>query len=751
MKLFVGVLVTAGTFAAGMLAFAPAMRAQQITVARGEVTVMVEPYAENVVRVSISLMKERATAAGYGISAKPEAGGWTKESGAGGDVLRSARMSVTVAPQGGKYTQTGTQADIAKFFGGSTPGVGISIKNADGSPLVQMRGWEMPVPNYKDGNAGILNDRRPTDAPFYQVGASFSTTKDEHFYGLGQNQEGYLDRRGHIVRCAHDYNAVGGQSVCVPFVVTNKGYGLAWDNPSRTTVNFTYLGDSMRWTSDVGQRVSFFVIAGKTYDEIYSGYRLLTGDVPMLPKSAYGYIQCKQRYTSQAELMAVAKGYRDRHLPADVLVIDWFHYTKMGEMDMDPAKWPDPVGMNRELHAMNFHTMISVWPRFIPEDRYYKTVLDKGWFMHLADGTPTNGLPYDRAGSDIDTTNPEAARWYWDVVRDNYVTKDFDAFWADETESDLPPNGSYFHVGPGTEFFNVYPLFHTAAIYDGMRKDMSERALILARDAYLGAQHNGAIFWSSDINGNWDTLKRQVPTGINFVASGMPYWSTDIGGWQYLPYSHKPDRPVLIDPSDARDEVHNYDDYPELYVRWFEYGAFQPNFRAHGSRPQNEVWSYGKQAEPILEKYLRLRYTLMPYIYSLAYRTHLTGAPFMRGLFMDFGDDPKVADIGDEYMFGPALLVAPVVEQGMTSRQVYLPAGTDWYNVWTNEKVHGGQAVTVSAPIDTLPLFVRAGSILPMGVPVESTNEKQAAGVAGLSRGRRQFRLVQRRWHDLCL
>jgi alpha-D-xyloside xylohydrolase len=712
---------------AALLALAPCAHAQQLTVSRGAVTVMIEPYADNVVRVSISTLKDNATAApGYGISAQPLTTGWTTESNATGDVLRSSRMAITVAPQGPSRPPTGTQADIAKFFGGSTPGVGISIKYADGSPLVQMRGWEMSVPNYKDGNAGILNDRRPGDDPFYQVGASFSTTKDEHFYGLGQNQEGFLDRRGHILRCAHDYNAVGGQSVCVPFVVTNKGYGIVWDNPSRTTVNFAYLGDSMRFTSDVGQRVSFFVIAGKTYDEIYSGYRLLTGDVPMLPKSAYGYIQCKQRYTSQAELMAVAKGYRDRHLPADVLVIDWFHYTKMGEMDMDPAKWPDPVAMNRDLHAMGFHTMISVWPRFIPEDRYYKTVLDHGWFMHLVDGTPTNGLPYDRAGSDIDTTNPDAAHWYWNVIRDNYVSKGFDAFWADETEPDLPPNGSYFHIGPGTEFFNVYPLFHTAAIYSGMRADMPERALILARDAYLGAQHNGAIFWSSDISPTWDTLKRQVPTGINFVASGMPYWSTDIGGWQYLPYTHKPDHPPLIDPSDARDEAHNYDDYPELYVRWFEYGAFQPNFRAHGSRPQNEVWSYGKQAEPILEKYLRLRYTLMPYIYSLAWRTHLTGAPFMRGLFMDFGDDPNVANIGDEYMFGPALLVAPVVEQGSVTRKVYLPAGADWYNFWTNQKLHGGQTVTVSAPIDTLPLFVRAGSILPMGAPVESTNERQA-------------------------
>jgi len=703
----------------------PFLHAQQLRLTRDEATVMVEPYALNIVRVTLSLDKASAIAGpGYGFVAKPASAGWTTASDGTGDVLRSSRIVVTVSPQGEPSKPTGTRADIAKFFNGSTPYVGLSIKTSEGATLLDMRGWQMSVPNHKDGNASILNDRRSGDDPFFEVGASFAAPQDEHYYGLGQNQEGYLDRRGHVVRCAHDYNAPGGQSVCVPFVVTNKGYGMIWDNPSRTSVAFA-MGDSTKWTSEVGQRVSFFVIAGKTYDEIYSGYRLLTGDVPMLPKSAYGYIQCKQRYTSQDELIAVAKGYRDRHLPADDLVIDWFHYTKMGEMDMDSAKWPNPVAMNRQLHAMNFHTMISVWPRFVPEDRYYATVLKNDWFEKLADGTPTNGLPYDRAGSDIDSTNPNAAKWYWSIIKENYVDKGFDAFWADETEPDLPPNGSYWHVGPGTEYFNIFPLMHTAAIYNGMRKDMSERALILARDSYLGAQHNGTIFWSSDITGNWDTLRRQVPTGINFVASGMPYWSTDIGGWQYLPESHKPERTPLIDPADARAEVGQYDDYPELYVRWFEYGAFQPNFRAHGSRPENEVWSYGKQAEPILEKYLRLRYELMPYIYSLAHFSHETGAPFMRGLFMDFGSDPKVADVGDEYMFGPALLVAPVTEQGRTSREVYLPAGSDWYNFWTDERVHGGQTISVNAPIDLLPLFVRAGSILPLGSPVESTNEVQ--------------------------
>ncbi len=695
----------------------------EIRTQRGTATVLIEPYAPNIVRVSMSLRREDALAApGYGIVAHPDPGGWSLRSGPEGDILQSSALTLRLAQP--PVSRGEHLPETAKFFSGSTGHVGLDIATSNGKDLLRLDGWEMADLNYKDGNHDLEYDRRPSDPPFFEVGASFSAADDEHDYGLGQNQQGVLDHRGRVIECAHDYNAPSGQSVCVPFLVTNKGYGLIWDNPAKTTVSLGF-NNQNTFKSQVGQRVSFFVIAGD-YDAIYRGYRLLTGDVPMLPKSAYGYIQCKQRYSSQAELMAVAKGYRDRHLPIDDLVIDWFTYTKMGQMDFDPVAWPDPVEMLKQLHAMNFHVMISVWPRFTPGSRYYDLILKNGWFEHLADGTPTNGLPYDKAGSDIDTTNPEAAKWYWSVIRENYVAKGFDAFWADETEPDLPPNGSYFKIGPGTQYFNVYPLFHTAAFYNGMRADMRERALILARDSYLGAQHNGTIFWSSDISPNWDTLKRQVPTGIDFTASGMPYWSTDIGGWQALPGRHTPAHPPLIDPSDARDNVGNYDDYPELYVRWFEYGAFQPNFRTHGTRNHNEVWSYGKQAEPILEKYLRLRYQLMPYIYSLAWQTHETGAPFMRGLFLDFPGDPNVANISDEYMFGPALLVAPVTDQGATERSVYLPAGCDWFNFWTNERVHGGQRIMAPAAIDTIPVFVRAGSILPLGAPVESTNEKQA-------------------------
>ncbi len=700
----------------------------RVVLDRGGSTIVLEPYAPNIIRVTLSLLKDQAIASpGYGFIASPAAAGWSHSTSPNADTYKSDRMAVVVSiPQPPRPRAKNYVEGTEKYFGGSTPGANVLITGADGKTLLDMNGWEMAVPNNKDGNAGLKYDRRPEDPPFYEVGATFASPDDEHYYGLGQNQQGFLDQRGHKVECQADYNAIGGASFCVPFMVTNKGYGLLWDNPSKTTIAPGF-HERTQWTSQVGQRVSFFVIQGATADEIYSGYRLLTGDTPMLPKSAYGFIQCKQRYVTQDEMLAVAKGYRDRHLPIDVIVLDWFYYNGMGQMDFIKSRWPDPAAMNRQLHAMNIETMISVWPRFEKGTRYYDMVKAKGWFEHLADGTPTDGLPYDKAGSDIDTTNPEAAQWYWGTVRDQIMSKGFDSLWADETEPDLPPNGSYFHVGPGTQFFNVYPLFHTAALYNGIRKDLPQkRALIMSRDAYTGAQHNGAIFWSSDIYPTWDTLKRQVPTGLNVAASGIAYWGNDIGGWQYLPESHTPTNTPLIDPSDARDNIHHNDDYPELYVRWYEYGAFLPTFRTHGSRTYNEIWSYGKQAEPILAKYLRLRYELMPYIYSLGYRTHKIGAPFMRALWMDFPADARTANIGDEYMFGPAFLVAPVTEQGQTTRQVYLPAGTAWFNYWTGKRFEGGQTLAVDAPIDTLPLFVRAGSILPLGSVVESTHEKQA-------------------------
>lgn len=373
------------------------------------------------------------------------------------------------------------------------------------------------------------------------------------------------------------------------------------------------------------------------------------------------------------------------------------------------------------------HSIISVWPRFERESRYFDMLSAKGWLLKDASGNAADGMPFrsDRAGALLDSTNPEARKWFWDRIRENIASEGFDWFWLDETEPDLVPSGHFYSIGSGDRFFNLYPLVHTMGVADGSAKDRPDfRNLILARAAYTGAQASGAIFWTADVQSTWEALKRQVPANLNMAASGIAYTSSDTGGWQW-PNGPKAQRPVLVDPAGATAMAPDYADYPELMVRWFQLNTFTPTLRIHGQRPATAIWEYGKAAELILADYLKLRYALMPYLYSLGRQTYETGAPFMRALFMDFPDDPNVMTIGDQYMFGPAFLVAPVTEQGRTSRKVYLPAGSDWYDYWTNRRYTGGQTIDAAAPIERIPLFVRAGSIVPVGAPVRSTAQKQ--------------------------
>ena len=675
---------------------------------RGGSQVSIESYAPNIVRITISLDKNLALAPpGFGIIAATDDTGWKHRTTASGDEFSSDVMSVDVKAQ----PWPGPPTQMERYFSPSLPPVSLTVSKIGGQPILSMSGWEMAPHTVNGENT-------------FRVGATFHAPADEHYYGLGQNQEGVLDYRGRTIDCKHFYDAPAGETVCVPFMVTNKGYGIVWDNPSETVVSAGLHGRTT-WRSSVGERISYFVIAGARLDELYAGYRKLSGATPLPPKAAFGYIQSKARYETQQQVLDVAAGYRSRGYPLDVMVVDWFYWTRMGQLDIDPTAFPDPQAMNRQLHAQGVHTIISVWPRFERESRYFDYLAAKGWLLADKNGKPVDGLAErsDRAGALIDSTNPQAREWYWDRLRDNIGSRGFDWFWLDETEPDLVPDGYFYSIGSGDRYHNVFPLLHTQGVAEGSRRDRpNERNLILARAAYLGSQRYGSLFWSSDINATWEALTRQIPTGLNFTASGLAYWGNDIGGWQALPQSHTPARTPLIDPSDARDVVGHYDDYPELITRWYEYATFTPTMRAHGMRKQTEVWSYGKQAEAVISKYLRLRYTLMPYIYSLGKRTYDTGAPFMRALFMDFPDDPNVANLGDEYMFGPAFLVAPVTEQGRESRPVYLPAGRDWYNYWTNERFAGGQTITVAAPIGIIPLFVAAGSIIPMGAIVPNTS-----------------------------
>ncbi|MBK9391195.1 MAG: glycoside hydrolase family 31 protein [Bacteroidetes bacterium] len=563
----------------------------------------------------------------------------------------------------------------------------------------------------------------------YKLNLSFLSPADENYYGLGQHQNLGMNLRGKKVQGWHDYEGDKGEIIGFPFMVTNKKYAFLLDNTSRV---MTYPGNEGKtlWTAEVADAISYFVISGSSFTDIYKGYRTLTGITPLPPKSKLGYMQCKTgvvNFTNQDELLGIARKYREKGYPCYNLVVDWKHWVALGDMDFDRKYWPDTREMNKELSAMNYNVMISCWPRFMKESRNYDIGEKNGWYMKKSDGTTLYGTPEDKRGAVLDITNPDAAAWFWDLIKTNYVKNGFTSYWLDESEPDICPHPYYLYAGTGARIHNLYPYLHAKNVYEGHRSTISNRCFILIRSSYPGSQQWGTTTWSSDVEPTWDYLKRQIPTGLNFCASGMAYWCSDIGGWgkiEWLKDRPKAERPLLIKSDIVPLNTKSAPDYPELYVRWFQFGAFCPVFRAHGSREENEVWSYGPEAEKYLVKYLHLRYRLLPYIYAQAFNTYQTGTPFMRALFLDYPDDKNVADIADEYMFGPSLLIAPVVEQGMVYRNVYLPAGDDWFDFWTNKKYKGGQIIKADAPIDRIPIFVKSGSVIPMGPVVNFTGEK---------------------------
>ena len=701
--------------AVSMIGFGAVQAAPIATLDRNGAWVTVEAYGPNVVHITIAADKAEALKGpGYGILPRnADNSAFRHSSGKDGDSFASPALSLRIAPA----PQPRVPNQMEKYFAPQLAPVGLQVRNAKGDVVLDMTGWD-------------LSPQTVAGEKTYQASASFSAPADEHYYGMGQNQEstGALDLRGRTLDCKHWYDAPAGETVCVPFMVSSKGYGIVWDNPSATRF-IAGVNGRTAFQSNVGERVSFFVITGNTPEEIYSGFARVTGRTPIPPKAAFGLIQSKARYESQQEILSVANAYRQKKYPLDIMVLDWFYWTRMGQLDIDPAQFPAPAAMNKELHELGMQSIVSVWPRFETSGRYFNELDTKGYFLKDKDGKTVDGLPLrsDRAGALLDSTNPAARQWFWEHMRDNVLSQGFDYPWLDETEPDLVPDGFFYAIGSGDRYHNVFPLLHTEGVHQGMRAwKPNKRALILSRAAYLGSQRTGALFWSSDINPSWEALARQIPTGLNMTASGIAYWGNDIGGWQWLPQSTRATRQPLVDPRGAEDTIGQNHDYPELLTRWFQYGTFLPTLRLHGDRKHAEIWAFGQHAESIMARYDRLRYQLIPYIYSQAKSTWDNGAPFMRPLWMDFPQDPNVANIGTQYMFGPAFLVAPVTEQGQTEKDVYLPAGSDWYNFWTNEKLAGGRWIKVAAPIDQIPVFVRAGSIVPLGADIQSTASKQA-------------------------
>ena len=525
----------------------------------------------------------------------------------------------------------------------------------------------------------------------------------EAFYGLGQHQAGVWNYRGEDVALSEDNT-----NISVPLLLSSNGYGIFWNNGSRSRVNNRFV-HALYLSSEVADSIDYYFLYGPDFDKIVAAYRELTGQAPLFGKWAYGFWQCKNRYDSQQELESIAQKYRDLHIPLDNIVQDWFWWNTMGEPVFN-KNYPDPEGMIEDLHKLHVHLMISVWPFFRPGSPVYAEMDKRGFFI---DRTKVAG--FHPAGMALyDAFNPEARNYYWKLMHDALFRIGVDAWWLDTTEPETEGRETNILVtsrtalGNGARYPNEYPLLTTTAVYQGQRAASEQkRVFILSRSGYAGIQRNGAAMWSGDVDPNWETFRRQIPAGLNFSLSGLPYWTTDIGGF----VSANPDDPA----------------YRELCIRWFELGTVCPIFRLHGTLTtnENELWSYGPEAQKTLVSYDKLRYRLMPYIYSLAWKTTHQGYTVMRPLVMEFRADTRAQNTGDQFLFGPAILVNPVTEPGATSRHLYLPEAK-WFDFWSGTAVSGARAIEAPAPIDRIPLYVRAGSILPMGPEVEFASEKSA-------------------------
>jgi alpha-D-xyloside xylohydrolase len=487
---------------------------------------------------------------------------------------------------------------------------------------------------------------------------------------------------------------------------------------------------SLALASEVAHGIDYYYIAGGNLDEVIAGYRQLTGKAVMMPRWAYGFWQSRQRYKNQAEILDVVGEYRNRGIPLDNIVEDWFYWPEpdWGSHRFDPARFPDPKGMIEQLHDLHTHFMISVWPKFYPTTDHYRELDAKGYIyrrnveLGVHDWVGSHGY----LNSFYDPYAADARGIYWRQIRDNLARLGVDAWWLDASEPDIHSNIDIEEnkqrigptaMGPGVAFYNSYSLMHTTAVYQGARAMGDTRAFILTRSAFAGQQRNAAATWSGDVASRWDDLRKQISAGVNFSMSGIPNWSFDIGGFalekRYL-------NPTAADLAEWR----------ELNTRWFQFGAFVPLFRSHGEAPYREIFNLAPVGSDIyrtLVWYDELRYRLLPYIYTLAADTYHRDGTIMRGLVMDFPRDPAVRGIDDEYLFGPALLVSPVYEYGARKRKVYLPAGTRWYDFYSGNVFFGGAAVDAPAPLERMPVFVKAGAIIPMGPVMQYTGQKPDA------------------------
>ncbi len=573
----------------------------------------------------------------------------------------------------------------------------------------------------------------------YAVKQTFTLEENEFIYGLGQLQEGKMSQRNQTVRLLQNNK----ESV-VPFIISNKGYGVYWDNYSPTT--FSDSTEATSFDSEIGDCIDYYFMLGGDADGVIASMRDLTGQVPMMPYWTYGFWQSRERYKSQDETVGIVEKYRELGVPIDGIIQDWqywgdnYHWNAMEFLNPD---FPEPKKMIDEVHNLNAHIIISCWASFGPKTKQYKILKEKGmlfdfqtWPLSGKDVWPPD-MNFPSGVVVYDPYNPEARDIYWDFLNKGIFSIGMDGWWLDSSEPDHFnvkekdfENKTY--LGSFRRVRNAFPLQHVGGVASHQKEVSKEkRVFILTRSAFAGQQRYAANSWSGDVVSDWDVLRKQISAGLNFSLSGIPYWNSDIGGfflWNY--------------PGGYKNKA-----FHEIYVRWMQFGAFCPMMRSHGTDSPRELWYYGEEGDwtyDALKKSIDLRYSLLPYIYSTSWDVTANGSSMMRALVMDFANDKNALDIDNQYMFGKNILVCPVTEPMYVnfrkedkryyaesedfsvnkSTEVYLPAGTSWYDFWTGELFKGGQSIEKETPIDILPLYIKAGSIIPFGPEVQYANEK---------------------------
>ncbi|MFR2645712.1 MAG: TIM-barrel domain-containing protein [Blautia coccoides] len=583
--------------------------------------------------------------------------------------------------------------------------------------LIDTRGWNSAavVTFFNDKNeillkemdgGGALIRRARKFSPYiggdFRLKVTFEANKDEKIYGMGQYQQDILDLKGCNIELAHRNSQAS-----IPFYVSSKGYGFFWHNPAIGSVSF---GKNVtEWRADSTKKMDYWITAGDTPAQIESQYSQVTGRAPMMPECGLGFWQCKLRYHNQEQVLSVAREYHRRGIPVDVFVVDYYHWPRCGDYRFDENFFPDPKAMAEELRSYGMELMVSVWPQIDWRSENFQEMRQKGLLVQTEHGL---NVQMDFQGNNVfyDATNPEAREYVWDKCKKNYAENGIKLFWLDEAEPEYTTydyENYRYYAGSVMQQGNIYPREYARGFYEGQKKNGQEDVLNLVRCAWAGSQQYGALIGSGDIHSTYQDFRNQIVAGLQMGLSGIPWWTTDIGGFHGGNIYDK--------------------DFQELLIRWFQFGAFCPVMRLHGNRlprtplykangeetegtgADNEIWSYGEENYQIMKKFIEIREMMRDYTRSLMAKAHETGAPVMRTMFYEFPEDTRTWELDTQYMYGSDILAAPIVEPHAMSRKVYLPSGCTWTNAHTGEILQGGQWIEAEASIDTIPVFLRDG------------------------------------------